>query len=187
MNKTRQDKKLLFRIKKKDRDAFLEAYDLYVDDIYRFVYFKTGNEDDARDLTSEVFLKVWNYAQSKGLDGSKSLRAFIYKTARNSVIDYYRKLKEGRVDIGEENENSFPDEKQNLEEDMAIADDIALIKENLTKLKDEYREVILMRFVDELSFSEIADITGKTIGNIRVLTFRALQALRELIEEKDIK
>ena len=63
MNKSRQDKKLLFRVKKKDTNAFIEAYDLYADDIYRFAYFKVRNVEEAKDLTSAVFLKVWNYAQ----------------------------------------------------------------------------------------------------------------------------
>ena len=184
MNKNRQDKKLFFRIKKKDREAFLEAYDLYVDDIYRFVYFKVGREEEARDITSEVFLKVWNYAQSHELDEAKSLRAFIYKTARNSVIDYYRRLKEVEVSLNEEIGETLSDEKQNLFSQIENISDMKLIRESLPQLKDEYREIILMRFVDDLSFAEIAEITGKTAGNIRVLVFRALQSLKDLIDNK---
>ena len=184
MNKIRQDKKLLFRIKKKDREAFVEAYDLYVDDIYRFIYFKVGREEEAQDITSEVFLKVWNYAQSHELDETKSLRAFIYKTARNSVIDYYRRLKENDVSLDEDIGIVLIDEEQNLLARAENISDLKLIKENISKLKDEYREIILMRFVDDLSFAEIAEITGKTTGNIRVLVFRALQALKEMINDK---
>ena len=187
MNKNRQDKKLLFRVKKKDKNAFIEAYDLYADDIYRFAFFKMGDTDEAKDLTSAVFLKVWNYAQSQGLDESKSLRAFIYKTARNLIIDHYRELREieTRLDDGK---NSLleilEDEKQNLQHQAEILSDMDLVKAGLEKLKDEYREMILMRFVDELSFAEIAEITGKTAGSVRVQTFRALQSLKDLLEEK---
>jgi RNA polymerase sigma-70 factor (ECF subfamily) len=186
MNKNKQDKKLFFRVKKKDKNAFIEAYDLYADDIYRFAFFKIGNAEEAKDLTSAVFLKVWNYAQSQGLDESKSLRAFIYKTARNSIIDHYRELREieTRLDDGE---NSLleilADEKQNLQRQAEILSDLDLVKIGLEKLKDEYREIILMRFVDELSFAEIAEVTGKTVGSVRVQAFRALQALKDLMTE----
>jgi RNA polymerase sigma-70 factor (ECF subfamily) len=187
MNKIRQDKKLFFRVKKKDKDAFIEAYDLYADDIYRFVFFKIGREEEAKDLTSVVFLKVWNYAQSRGLDESKSLRAFIYKTARNSIIDHYRQMREteARLDDAENvSEEMMVDEKQDLKKQSEILSDMSLVKEGLAQLKDEYREMIILRFIDELSFAEISEVTGKTAGNIRVLTFRALQALKEILSEK---
>lgn len=181
----RKDKKLFFRVRKQDRDAFLEAYDLYIDDIYRFIYFKVGGEDEAKDLTSAVFLKVWNYVQSRGIDESKSLRAFIYKVARNAVIDHYRSTKEPMVSIDDEEiALSLTDEKQNIESDAIKASDMELIKRALPDLKDEYREIILMHYVDDLSFAEISEITGKSRGNVRVIAFRALKALKDLIEEK---
>jgi RNA polymerase sigma-70 factor, ECF subfamily len=188
MSKKNQDKKLFFRVKKKDKNAFIEAYDLYADDVYRFVFFKIGNAEEAKDLTSAVFLKVWNFAQSKGLDASKSLRAFIYKTARNSIIDHYRQMREteARLDDGEGGLiDTIVDEKQDLALQMEVLSDMDLIKASLGKLKEEYRETILMRFIDELSFAEIAEVTGKTVGSVRIQTFRALQALKDLLEEND--
>jgi RNA polymerase sigma-70 factor, ECF subfamily len=189
MSKNRQDKKLFFRVKKRDKNAFIEAYDLYADDIYRFAFFKIGNTEEAKDLTSAVFLKVWNYAQSQGLDESKSLRAFIYKTARNLIIDHYRQLREIEIRL-DNGENSLlgmlADEKQNLEHQAEVLSDMDLVRAGLGELKDEYREIILMRFVDELSFAEIAEVTGKTTSSVRIQAFRALQALKELLGEKKI-
>lgn len=171
-------------MKKQDREAFLQAYDLYTDDIYRFIYFKIGSDDEARDITSAVFLKVWNHVQSKGLDESKSLRAFIYKIARNLIIDHYRQSKEPASNIDDEEVGAtLYDEKQDVAAAAEKSSDLELIKKALPRLKDEYREVILMHYVDELSFAEISDITGKSKGNIRVLAFRALKALRDIIEE----
>jgi RNA polymerase sigma-70 factor (ECF subfamily) len=188
MSKNSQDKKIFFRVKKKDRNAFIEAYDLYADDVYRFVFFKIGNAEEAKDLTSAVFLKVWNYAQSRGLDESKSLRAFIYKTARNLIIDYYRQKREteSRLDDGENKLLDFlADEKQDLVKQTELLSDMNLVMAGLGKLKDEYREIILLRFVDELSFAEIAEVTGKTSGSIRIQAFRAMQALKDLLGEKN--
>jgi RNA polymerase sigma-70 factor, ECF subfamily len=187
MSKSRQDKKLLFRVGKKDKDAFIEAYDLYADDVYRFVYFKIGNDEEAKDLTSAVFLKVWNYAQSRGLDESKSLRAFIYKTARNLIIDHYRSLREVEARLDDEEikiEARLEDRKQDLARQSEILSDMEMVKEGLEKLKEEYREIIMLRFINELSFGEISEIIGKPSGTIRVLFFRALQALKDLLEDK---
>jgi RNA polymerase sigma-70 factor (ECF subfamily) len=184
MNNIRQDKKLFKRIKEKDKDAFLDAYDAYADDIYRFIFFKIGSVEEARDITSAVFLKVWEYAQSRGLDESKSLRAFIYKTARNSVIDHYRSFGGAKTENNsQEIMETLADDKQDSLSAAEKISDLENIKECLEKLKEEYREIILMRFIDELSFSEIAEITGRPIGNLRVLSFRALQALKELMEK----
>jgi len=186
MSKKNKDKKLFFQVKKKDTGAFIAAYDLYADDIYRFVFFKIGNVEEAKDLTSAVFLKVWNYAQSRGLDESKSLRAFIYKTARNSIIDYYRQKREGemRLDGGENKMLDFlTDERQDLVKQTETLSDMDEVMAGLDKLKEEYREIILLRFIDELSFAEIAEVMGKTSGSIRIQAFRAMQALKDLLGE----
>lgn len=182
--KISQDKKLFKRIRKKDRDAFLDAYDAYADDIYRFVFFKIGNKEDARDITSATFLKVWEYAQRNSFDNSKSLRSFIYKIARNLVIDHYRNSSKIKTEKNsEELMAEIIDDKQDVLKTAELNSDIDIMKNSLNKLKEEYREIILMRFIDELSFSEISDITGKPVGNLRVLSFRALKALKELMEK----
>jgi RNA polymerase sigma-70 factor, ECF subfamily len=186
MNKKGQAKKLFYRIKKKDKNAFIEAYDSYADDIYRFAFFKLGNAEEAKDLVSATFLKVWNYAQSNGLDESKSLRAFIYKTARNLIIDHYRQQREAETRLDDSRNNlheTLADRKQDLALQAEIVSDIDAVMASLDKLKDEYREIILMHFIDELSFGEMAEVTGKTTGSVRVQTFRALQALRDLMSE----
>ena len=66
-------------------------YDLYTDSIYRYIYFKVGQDEEARDLTSEVFLKAWNYIQDNKITDYKTLKALFYKIARNLVIDHYRR------------------------------------------------------------------------------------------------
>jgi RNA polymerase sigma-70 factor (ECF subfamily) len=184
--KIAQDKKLFKRIKEKDRNAFLQAYDAYADDIFRFILFNIGRSEDARDMTSAVFLKVWEYAQNRGLKEDKSLRAFIYKVARNLVIDYYRTSNKSKNEKSVEDlADNLADEKQNIFSKAEDNSDLERIKKCLGRLKDEYREIILMRFVDELSFAEISETTGKSIGSLRVLSFRALQALKELMGEKE--
>ena len=185
--------KILFsRLKSRDKEAFIKAYDLYVDPIYRFVYFKIGDEEDARDLTSAVFLKAWNHIQNNSLTDYKTLKALFYKIARNSVIDHYRKkavqnnLISGYGGEGEENLIlNIADEKQDIIKRVGITFDLALVEKKIMELKDEYREIIIMRFTEELSISEMAEILNKSKGNIRILIHRALKALRELAGVED--
>lgn len=180
------NKKVFDRLKKHDQEAFTEVYDANVSDIYRFVYFKIGSEEEAKDLTSLIFLKTWNHIQNNTLEDAKTLRALLYKVARNAIIDHYREQ-------GSRTAVSLDDEKNPLdipienddEKRLDQEQDLALIRSKLPLLKEEYREVIIMRFVSDLSIEEMADITQKSKGNIRVLIHRALTALKELIDKDE--
>jgi len=178
----------LSRLKNRDKEAFTRVYDESVSDIYRFVYFKVGNKEEANDLTSMIFLKAWNHIQNNSLEDSKTLRALIYKIARTTVIDYYRESG-NKISLSLDNEDEpldIRDDSQGQEASQEKIDreaDLELIKSKLPLLKEEYREVIVMKFVSDLSLEEIADVTGKKRGNVRVLLHRALNALRELVEE----
>jgi len=182
-----KEKQAVGKLKSHDKEAFVKAYDENVKDIHRFVYFKIGKKEEADDLTSMIFLKAWNHIQNNTLEDAKTLRALLYKIARNAIIDHYR-------DSGNKLSASLDDEKNPLEivaegkDQQEIMDNTAnleLIKSKLPLLKDEYREVIILKFINDLSLEEIADITGKTKGNIRVILHRALNALRELVEEDE--
>jgi RNA polymerase sigma-70 factor (ECF subfamily) len=176
------DHSLFLRLKKyKDKQAFLLAYDQYAEAIYRFIFFRIGHEEDARDLTSAVFLKCWSAVQEGRLNDDndyKSLRSFLYKIARNQTIDYYRQSKPN-TDLAEA--ETVIDDKQ----DLGVIDQglgLDLIQQQLLNLKEEYRTILVMRYINDLSISEISDITGKDKGNVRVTILRAIKALKNLIK-----
>jgi RNA polymerase sigma-70 factor, ECF subfamily len=180
-----KNKQILDRLKKRDKDVFIRAYDDNISDIYRFVYFKIGSEEEAKDLTSAIFLKTWNHIQNNTLKDAKTLRALFYKVARNAIIDHYRE--QGKVKtLSLENDNNIEiASESNEEERLDQKQNIELIRQKLPFLKEEYKEIIIMRFINELELEEIADITGKSRGNIRVLTHRALKALKDLLTENN--
>ncbi len=181
-----KDRALFWKLKKKDEQAFIRVYEKYVDDIYRFIYYKVGNSEEARDITSLVFLKTWNYILEEKLEGSKSLKSFVYKVARNCVVDHYRKDRsELKIELDDHNLHiDIIDENQDTLKETEINIDMEKVKEKLEEIKDEYREMIILRYINELSFSEIADITGRSKNSARVLVHRALKALKELMEDK---
>ncbi|NCB21075.1 MAG: sigma-70 family RNA polymerase sigma factor [Clostridia bacterium] len=184
-----KDRQVLEQLKKKDKDAFIKVYDEYAEDIYRFIYFKVAKETDAQDLSSLVFLKAWHHIQANTLVDSKTLRALVYKIARNAVIDHYREASV-KLELSLDDDNNpieIVDDSQDLATKLDRANDLALLKKQLPLLKEEYREIIVLRFVSDLSLEEIADVTAKSRGNVRVILHRALAALKGMVEEEMAK
>lgn len=180
-----RDKLLLYRVRtKKDPEAFGKIYDSYAGRIYRFVYFKVSSVEEAQDLTADVFLKAWSYLiDEKGKD-VRHLSALLYRMARNQVIDHYRSMSGRETQpLSEHAEETVADARMDqLKADAKI--DAQLLETHLRSLKDEYREVLVMSYLDELESPEIARILGKTAGNVRVLLHRALAALRDVVASK---
>jgi len=183
------DQNLLLRLKKyKDKEAFLVAYDNYANDIYRFLYFKVGNVEEAQDLTSSTFVKAWSVVrdgQLKDDDSYKTLKAFLYKIARNQAIDYYRQKKTVNFSDLSEEQVDFGDEGDAVGRVINNIDNHLLI-EHLNKLKLEYRNVLVMYYVNELNVAEISKVLDKSRGNVRVLLFRATKALKDLMDHKSL-
>jgi RNA polymerase sigma-70 factor (ECF subfamily) len=168
----------------RDPEVYGKLYDIYVDEIYRFIFFKVSSKEEAEDLTGEVFLKTWQYINEKDAKPVDNLRAFLYQTARNTVIDYYR-TKGSReesideMDDGEPLRADLADPKQDLAEKIELSSGFETAKKALQKLKGEYREVIMLRFVQEMSIKEVAEVLGKPEGSIRVLLHRAVSSLKD--------
>lgn len=175
-------KKILFlKVKNQDKEAFGQFYDLYVNRIYRFIFFKVNSVSDAQDLTSEVFLKLWQHL-NEGKE-VKNLNSYIYIIARNSVIDFYRQRVKDSVTVSQENSPEISDEQADLMKKQVLDSDWSQVLKSLKKLKDEYREIIILRFLDELTIREIASVLNKSNGSVRVLIHRALKALKENLNE----
>ena len=140
-HKRLSEKNIFLRLKKyKDKQAFMQAYDQYVDQIYRFVYFKLGNKEEAEDITSQVFVKCWSYVRDGKLrsqDNYKSLRSFLYTIARNAVIDHYRTRKE-TVEVPE----TLPAEPESR--DGQLEELKAAFRRMIYSLPEPYREALVL-------------------------------------------
>lgn len=153
---------------------FLEVYEKAADGVFRFCYWRTFNRETARDLTQEAFTRTW-LALVNGND-IKNLRAFVYKVARNLVIDQSRKKKEMSLEaLMQVHEPEF---RQRFGDFV----DSKLVLEALEKLEDDYKEVLLMRYIEELKPSEIAEILGETPNAVSIRINRAASKLREILK-----
>ncbi len=186
MRSSLKEKFLLFRIRaKKDPEAFGAVYDAYVKQIYRFIYFKVSSAEQAEDLTSEAFLKAWQYLKEKR--DVPNLQALLYSVARSVVIDHYRATmcERGNVSLDETIADETVDAaSEKFLKDVETRFDTTLVLEKLRHLKDEYRDVVIMRYLDEMSTGEIATVLGKNASNVRVLLHRATKALSDAIHDE---
>jgi len=170
------------KLKYKDKQAFGELYDHYVDDIYRFIFFRVNSTEDAEDLTSAVFLKTWNYFLENFHSEYNSLKPLIFKIARNAVIDHYR---QARVKNNQPLEQIRPeellDEQQDLDRKIDEGFQSDQIVKKISLLKEEFREILILKYINDFSVKEISAIIDKPPGTVRVQIFRALKALKEIM------
>lgn len=155
-------------------DRFAEIYDVYIKKIYNFIYYRTGHKETAEDITSMVFMKSMEKIDSFDSKQGK-FSSWLYRIARNSVIDHYRTKKDMANiddiwDLGESDD--FTDK---FDVNLKLAE----IKKYLQKFSSSQREIIIMRVWDGLSYKEIAEITGKSEGSLKMTVSRILGKIRK--------
>lgn len=179
MQRPFQEKILVYRVQaKQDTEAFAVLYDKYVEKIYRFVYFKVSNKEEAEDITSEVFLHIWQYLIRETEKGVVNFRGLLYRITRNQIVDYYRRRAK-RQEEGLEMVEEIPGENKGIEE-INFQQEAAVLFEEIKKLKQEYQEAIFLRYIEDYSIGEIASILGKGKTAVRVTIHRAKKALKLL-------
>lgn len=157
-------------------------YDLYVDEVFRFIYYRVSDEETAEDLTSQIFIRVWDNLhryQQRGLP----FRAWLFQIARNLLIDHYRTHKE-TLPL-EPHALLEPDPAANVSETVEQRLEAERMLSFLQQLTQDQREVLTLKFINGLSTKEIAKVLKKGQGAIRALQMRGLQALADIIGIND--
>ena len=162
-------------------DKFLAFYDQYVTKIYRYIYFRVGSEFLAQDLTSEAFLKYWRHISNNSENTLDNPRAFLYQIARNLLADFYRQKDKAPISLEEITDKKIADKDLSLQEQTEQGLQMDEIKKALTSLSEDYQEIIIWRYLDELEIKEISTILEKSEGAVRVLISRALSKLKEIL------
>ncbi len=160
--------------------VFSKIYDQYIDKIYRFIFLKVNSQEIAQDLCSETFLRGWE-AFRKSNPKIENPSAFLYQIARNLVTDYYRE--KGRAQVVSAEFGLIIDPRQNLEEKSLVESDIDRIRMNLANIREDYQNVIIWHYLDDLPIPEVAKLLGKTEGATRVLLSRALKVLKNELNQ----
>ncbi|MBI4359615.1 MAG: RNA polymerase sigma factor [Candidatus Jacksonbacteria bacterium] len=170
---------MVLKTKTGDAESYGKIYDRYFEDIYTYVYFRTSHQETAEDIAAEAFFRVWEYI--KGGKRVKNARAFLYETARNLTADYHRKKKP--VSLEQEMKETIPSSEENPYEITASRDERRLLYNALSKMREEYKEAVTLRYIHGLSYKEMADVLGKHRGAVRILVFRGLKELKKILWE----
>jgi len=171
------DQVLLERTIQGDTEAFGDLYERYLDEIHRYVFYRVSDRFEAEDLTETVFLKAWE-ALPRFESSRVNLRAWLYRIAHNTVVDYYRTRKPTADSLADNLRDSRPSperQAQSRDEQQQLA---AAIRE----LESGLQHVIIYRFINGLSHAETAQVMGIREGYVRVLQHRALNQLRKRLE-----
>jgi RNA polymerase sigma-70 factor (ECF subfamily) len=163
-----------------DTEAFGALYDRYLDEIHRYIFFQVSGTGLAEDLTETVFLKAF-----ESLPGFRSgrkmthFRAWLYRIARNTVIDHYR-TKKAPLPLDEQPPMEAPE--PGPEGILQTKETRADLHQAIDQLDDPFRQVILMRFISDLSYEETAGALELTVNYVRVIQFRALRKLKAILD-----
>jgi RNA polymerase sigma-70 factor, ECF subfamily len=170
------EEEILAKAVQGDNEAFSVLYERYVGRIYNYIFYRTGNHNDAEDLTERVFYRAMNAIgtyTNKGIPVS----AWLYRIAHNLVANWHRdNSRKQEVELDESLDLSHPGEhlEVNIEQNQEVDKLLKMIR----KLPAERQQLIILKYVEGLSNAEIAVITGRSEGAIKSLYHRTLESLR---------
>lgn len=155
---------------------FLRAYDAYADELFRHCYFRTSDREHGMDIMQETFLRTWEYIAKGGT--IRHMRGFLYRTAHNLIIN--AAMKKTTVSLEQLREEGFDPGDERVRPPGAAIDE-KLVVALLKRLEPEDRDLLVMRYIDELAPAEIAEITGLSANVISVRLHRAVKKLRSFL------
>jgi RNA polymerase sigma-70 factor (ECF subfamily) len=172
---------LILQAKQGDKQAIGELYSGHVDAIYRYIWPRVRDDAAAEDLTAQVFLKALEGLPAYEPSG-KPFLAWLYRIAYARIVDHWRK-QDRRATLPLD--DTLPAREPRPEELLEAEDDWVTAVDLLAQLTDDQQEVLMLRFIGEMSLSEVAETVGKTVGATKALQHRALASLARLLEERE--
>ncbi|MCE1255025.1 MAG: sigma-70 family RNA polymerase sigma factor [Anaerolineae bacterium] len=177
------DDEVLTRVGSGETEYFSVLYERYVGKIYNYIYYRTGNQFEAEDLTERVFYRALGHIHSyknKGVPFS----AWLYRIAHNLVANWHRDNSR-RHEVPLEDFNQPHLRSEHPESSLIISMENESLIKTLQKLPAERQQLIILKFVEDLSNAEIAIIMGRSEGAIKSLYHRTLMSLRKDSPEED--
>lgn len=171
------DESALIERAKTDKDAFGHLYERYVDKIYSYVYYRTGNVADAEDLTARIFFRAMSHIDNYD-DRGIPFSAWLYRIAHNLVANWHRDRSRRKIISLDDITQWHVDEESPELETQLLEDKDALLTA-IRRLPADRQELLILKFVERLANAEIGDIMGRSEGAIKSLYHRTLLALRE--------
>ena len=172
--------KALVKLAAEDKDAFGELYERYLPKIYNYIFYRTGNTQDAEDLTAKVFFRAMSHIGNY-VDKGVPFQAWLYRIAHNLVANWHRDQGRRKIIalddyVAHSLKSDAPDRlSEELEEQRQLM-------EAVRRLPEDRQQLLLLKFIEQMSNAEIGEIMGRTEGAIKSLYHRTLLALREELQ-----
>ena len=173
----------LVKLSKEDKGAFGELYERYMPKMYSYIYYRTSNQHDAEDLTARVFFRAMSHIGNY-VDKGLPFQAWLYRIAHNLVANWHRDQGRRKIIalddyVSHSLKSESPDQlTEELEEQEELMDAIK-------RLPEDRQQLLLLKFIDQLSNAEIGEIMSRTEGAIKSLYHRTLLSLREELQRRE--
>ncbi len=166
---------LISRARGGDRDAFGELVEQYRDNVYRLAYRMCGNAYDADEAAQEAFVAAWRALPN--FRGDAKFSTWLYRLTTNAAIDVMRREKRHQT-LGDGEMMELADDADSPQETVERTEQQEAVQKALTTLGEEYREVLLLRYMEELDYAEIAEVLQLPSGTVKSRINRAKAALK---------
>jgi RNA polymerase sigma-70 factor, ECF subfamily len=177
------DDKELVKLAKDDKEAFGELYERYMPKIYNYIYYRTSNQHDAEDLTARVFFRAMSHIGNY-VDKGVPFQAWLYRIAHNLVANWHRD--QGRRKVIALDDYVVHTLKSEAPDRLAEeSEEQEKLMEVIHRLPEERQQLLLLKFINQLSNAEIGKIMDRTEGAIKSLYHRTLLSLRDELEMKE--
>lgn len=174
---------LIHRARRGDQEAFGALYEQFFVPVFRYIYYRVGKKEDAEDLVQTVFVKAYESLPSFRQTSSPPL-AYFFTIARNTIIDHARKKKDVVMHTIEELLESVPSLEASPHEKALQSESVAFMRCALDELEGDQKDVIILKFINDLSNKEIAALMDRSEAAVRQLQHRALSSLRSIIKKR---
>ncbi len=178
-------KNLVLEAQQGSEGAFARVYALCIAPIYRFVYLRVKRKEEAEELTQTIFMKAWSALRTFEEQG-KPFLSWLYTIARNTVIDHWKKKKEIHIEAQEEYFANIEDIAPTPAETIARKENAQRIRVAIQRLSEDQQEIVILKYIEDLSNKEISAITGKSEDAIRQTQFRAFKILKSYFKNQDL-
>jgi RNA polymerase sigma-70 factor (ECF subfamily) len=181
------DEKLVEIIREKNQELFEQIVARYQNKIYSYISRLIGNREEAEDLTQEVFVKV--FKNLYGFDIKRKFSSWIYRIAHNEAVNYIKKKSYFKILSIEQNEflQNTMSTTENLVENIIKKENAKKIRELLGKLSFKYKEVLVLRYLEEKSYDEISDILRMPVNTVGTLINRAKGQLEKIVKKENLE
>ena len=183
------DKKLIEKCKEYEKYSFMKLYKMYEKYLYSLCFNYVQNPHDALDLVQEIYIKVFKNIDK--FDTDMPFHPWIRKISVNTCLNFTRTIKNNVISMNtsisdSDDEITLEDtflSKEDVLEDVINSETKNIIKRYLNEMQEEYRMVIILRYYEELSYNEIAEIIGKPLGTIKTEIYVQKQFLRRNLKK----